>query len=130
MGLIGKARTLVERAGAETEYAATLLHARGPGIALTPPHRMAGAVRDLAGYGPLVGAFTLAVAGFAAQPAIVDERGALTYADLDRRSNALAHALLDKGFGTGEGLGILMRNHRHLYESIIAAENSAPAPCC
>ncbi len=121
MRLLGNARTLVERAGAETEYAATLLHARGPGIALTPPHKMAGAVRDLASYGPLVGAFTLAVAGFGSHSAIVDERGALTYADLDRRSNALAHALLDNGFGSGDGVGILMRNHRHLYESIIAA---------
>src|SRR5690242_19720649 len=48
--------------------------------------------------------------------AIVDERGELTYEELHRRSNALAHGLGKLGIGFGDGVGIMCRNHRGFVE--------------
>jgi fatty-acyl-CoA synthase len=114
------ARHVALRAGNEATYAATLLQARGPGVALTPPHKLLGTLRDLEAYGPAGAAVSLAVAGFADRPAVVDEWGSLTFGELDRRTTALANALFARGFRAHDGLGILCRNHRGLFESIVA----------
>jgi acyl-CoA synthetase (AMP-forming)/AMP-acid ligase II len=53
--------------------------------------------------------------------AIVDERGALSWERLHRRSNALAHAFAEMGIGPGDGLGIMCRNHRGFVEATLAA---------
>jgi fatty-acyl-CoA synthase len=120
MDIFGTARQLVRRAGHEAGYAATLLQARGAGVALTPPHRLLGTLRDLEAYGPAGAAVSLAAASFGDRPALIDELGVLTFADLDRRTNALANALRARGFQAHDGLGILARNHRGLFESIVA----------
>jgi fatty-acyl-CoA synthase len=114
------ATSLVGRAGLEARYAATLLQAGGPGMALTPPHRLLGSLRALDAYGPVGAAVTLAAGAYGEHRAIVDERGTLTFAELDRRSNALANALRGRGVHSGDGLGVLARNHRGLFETILA----------
>src|SRR6185437_8078552 len=101
-------------------YAATLLQARGPGVALTRPDKLLGTLRDLEAYGPVGAAVSLAAASYGGRPAIVDERGTVTFAELDKRTNALANALRDKGFTAGDGLGVLARNHRGLFEALLA----------
>jgi fatty-acyl-CoA synthase len=53
--------------------------------------------------------------------AIVDERGALSWGRLHRRTNALAHAFADLGIGPGDGIGIMCRNHRGFVEATLAA---------
>ena len=53
--------------------------------------------------------------------AIVDERGSLTFEEVHRRSNALAHALAKMGIGFGDGVGIMCRNHRGFIEVTLAA---------
>ncbi len=53
--------------------------------------------------------------------AIVDERGALTWERLHRRSNALAHSFAAMGIGPGDGVGIMCRNHRGFVEATLAA---------
>ncbi|MFL5899089.1 MAG: AMP-binding protein [Solirubrobacterales bacterium] len=53
--------------------------------------------------------------------AIVDERGALSWERLHRRSNALAHSLAAMGIGYGDGVGIMCRNHRGFVEATLAA---------
>jgi acyl-CoA synthetase (AMP-forming)/AMP-acid ligase II len=52
--------------------------------------------------------------------AIIDEAGALTWAETHRRSNALARALRDQGVGDGDGVAIMCRNHRYFIESTMA----------
>jgi acyl-CoA synthetase (AMP-forming)/AMP-acid ligase II len=52
--------------------------------------------------------------------AIVDEAGALTWAETHRRSNALARALRDEGIGFGDGVAIMCRNHRFFIEATMA----------
>jgi acyl-CoA synthetase (AMP-forming)/AMP-acid ligase II len=53
--------------------------------------------------------------------AIVDERGALSWQRLHRRSNALAHSLAGMGIGPGDGVGVMCRNHRGFIETTLAA---------
>ncbi len=53
--------------------------------------------------------------------AIVDERGALSWERLHRRTNALAHSFVEMGIGHGDGVGIMCRNHRGFIEATLAA---------
>ncbi|HEY2714961.1 MAG TPA: AMP-binding protein [Solirubrobacterales bacterium] len=53
--------------------------------------------------------------------AIIDERGALSWERLHRRSNALADGFRRLGIGSGDGIGIMCRNHRGFIEATLAA---------
>lgn len=52
---------------------------------------------------------------------IVDEAGSLTFAEVDRRTNALARAFAARGVGPGDAIGIMCRNHRGFIETNLAA---------
>lgn len=52
--------------------------------------------------------------------ALIDELGSLTYAELDRRSNAIARALAARGVGEGDGVAIMCRNHRGFVDATLA----------
>jgi fatty-acyl-CoA synthase len=54
------------------------------------------------------------------ETALIDEAGALTFAETHRRSNALARALRNEGIGLGDGLAIMCRNQRYFVEATIA----------
>src|SRR4051794_29170944 len=55
------------------------------------------------------------------QPALVDERGALSWAELDRRGGALAAGLRDElDVGPGRGMAVMCRNHRGFIEPLLA----------
>ncbi len=53
--------------------------------------------------------------------AILDERGALSWERLHRRTNALAHSFQALGIGPGDGIGIMARNHRGFVEATLAS---------
>jgi acyl-CoA synthetase (AMP-forming)/AMP-acid ligase II len=53
--------------------------------------------------------------------ALIDERGSLTFEQVHRRSNALAHSLAELGIRHGDGIGIMCRNHRGFVEATLAA---------
>lgn len=55
------------------------------------------------------------------QPALVDERGELTYRQLDEQSTAIARGLHDAGITEGTVIAVLARDHRGLIMSMIAA---------
>jgi acyl-CoA synthetase (AMP-forming)/AMP-acid ligase II len=54
------------------------------------------------------------------QPMVEDEAGSLTFAELQRRSNALARGLAAEGVGEGNGVAIMCRNHRGFVEATLA----------
>ena len=54
------------------------------------------------------------------ETALIDEAGALTFAETHRRSNALARALRNEGIGPGDGVAIMCRNHRYFIEATMA----------
>jgi fatty-acyl-CoA synthase len=62
--------------------------------------------------------------------AIIDELGELTYAELDRRANALARSFAADGVGEGDSVGIMCRNHRGFVQAVLAsAKLGADALC-
>lgn len=71
------------------------------------------------GTGP-AGGFTAAALLDPRRTALVDELGSLTFAELQRRSNALARALAELGVAEGDSVAVMCRNHRGFVEATIA----------
>ncbi|HEX4865017.1 MAG TPA: acyl-CoA synthetase [Acidimicrobiales bacterium] len=85
------------------------------------PDKLIAIYQALERYGAVGAAASVAAIRYGTRPALVDELGTLTYADLDRRSNALANAMRARGVKAGSGVGILCRNHRGIYDAGNAA---------
>jgi acyl-CoA synthetase (AMP-forming)/AMP-acid ligase II len=66
------------------------------------------------------GGFAAAAALYPGAEAVIDERGALTFEELDDRANRLANALADEGVVEGDGVGLMCRNHRGFLDAIVA----------
>ena len=74
-------------------------------------------------YGPLA---TLAIQGgrkYPSLPAVVDERGTLTYRQVDEMSTALARGLKRLGVDEGSVVGVLCRDHRGLVIAMASCGN-------
>ena len=52
---------------------------------------------------------------------VIDERGDLTFREVDRRTNALARALQKLGVSEGDSVALMARNHRGFVEATVAA---------
>ena len=85
------------------------------------PDKLVGVVKTLKdwGRGPASGYITSSVLCPDAT-AIVDELGTLSFGELDRRTNALANSLAAAGVRTGDGVGVMCRNHRGFVEATVA----------
>jgi fatty-acyl-CoA synthase len=86
-----------------------------------PPQRIAHLLRGFQRYGVIGGAVVAGAVRYADRAVLIDERGELTYKELDERSNALANAWRREGLKAGEGVAILARNHRGFLEAVFAA---------
>ena len=71
------------------------------------------------GRGP-AGGFTTLAHRHPDRTGLVDELGSLTFGDMHRRSNALAHALRARGVGEGDSVAVLCRNHRGFVDTSVA----------
>ena len=118
-GVIGGATKLAVRAGDEAYFAA--ISVRSGLLGPEPPQRLAQLVRGFLRYGLIGGAIVASGLRHGDRAAMIDERGELTYRELDDRSNALANAWRKHGLNAGEGVAILARNHRGFLEAVFAA---------
>ncbi len=116
--LVGSAARLVERFGDEAYFAALCIRSGVVGVEL--PHRVAQLLLGFERYGMLGGAITASAIRHGDRTAVIDERGELSYKELDARVNALANAWRERGLEPGEGVAILVRNHRGFLESVLA----------
>jgi acyl-CoA synthetase (AMP-forming)/AMP-acid ligase II len=71
------------------------------------------------GTGPAGGYRSLATR-FPDEIGLIDERGTLTFGDVDRRTNALADGLHGLGVRAGDGVAVMCRNHRGFVEATVA----------
>ncbi|MBO0885127.1 MAG: long-chain-fatty-acid--CoA ligase FadD2, partial [Mycobacterium sp.] len=71
-------------------------------------------------YGPFAGVVMHGVRERPDAPAIVDERGELTFRQLDEQSNALGRGLSARGLRFGDTVGVLARDHRGLVTTLLA----------
>lgn len=98
-----------------------LLYARSGGLRSIPPGEIVPVLRAVQRYG-LLGAATAIAAGRDPNGlALIDERGPLSFGDLDRRTNALANEWRRLGLGPGASVAILVGNHRGFLEAVFAA---------
>jgi fatty-acyl-CoA synthase len=105
---------------AEILYVARTL-ARAGVLRPSRPDRTIRSVLALVRWGPTLAAgYIASAARYPGAPAIVDELGVLTFAEVHRRTNALAHALADRGIHAGDGVAIMCRNHRGFIEASVA----------
>jgi fatty-acyl-CoA synthase len=66
------------------------------------------------------GAYGVAAIRYPERAAIIDERGALTFGEVQRRTNALAQEFRAAGVGEGDTVAIMCRNHRGFIEATVA----------
>ena len=117
--LVGGGLKLVERFGDEAYFAAVCIRSGMVGPEL--PHKVAQMLLAFERHGMLAGAVTIGAIRHGDRVAIRDERGDVTYNQLDERTNALANAWREEGLKPGDGVAILVRNHRGFLESVFAA---------
>jgi fatty-acyl-CoA synthase len=104
----------------ENLHAVLRMHQIGIVNLLRPDHLVRAAVRN-AKLGPQAALIMKAAAENPHAPALTDERGTLTYRQLDELSNALARALRELNLGERAVIGVLARDHRGLVLTISAA---------
>jgi acyl-CoA synthetase (AMP-forming)/AMP-acid ligase II len=94
----------------------------GAGIVTpTRPDRIAKAVLALRRFGPTPAAgYTVNAVRYPDATALVDDLGTLTFAEVHKRTNALANALRARGVGQGSSVAIMCRNHRGFIDTTVA----------
>jgi fatty-acyl-CoA synthase len=100
--------------------AATL--ARAGVLRAERPDRMLRVGLTLLRWGPTpASGYAISAMRTADRPAIHDDRGTVTFAELAARTNALAHGLRGLGVREGDSIAIFCRDHRGFIESAVAA---------
>jgi acyl-CoA synthetase (AMP-forming)/AMP-acid ligase II len=109
----------VERAVQRLKVARTLFETGM--FAPSRPDRTLRSLLALHRWGPTpAAAYAGAAARYGDREALVDERGTLTFAEVHRRTNALASELARAGISEGDGVAIMARNHRGFIEATVA----------
>ncbi|MDO8184974.1 AMP-binding protein [Conexibacter sp. JD483] len=75
------------------------------------------------GHVPIAG-FVAAARSRPHQPFLHDDEGTLTYAEADRRSDAIAHGLRASGLREGDAVGLLCRNGRAFVEGMLGCSKA------
>ena len=87
------------------------------------PLRLAKSIDALRSWGTsIAGGYASAAIRRPDSIALIDDDGALTFAQIDSRANALARGFISEGIGNGDGIAVMARNHRHFVETTIAAD--------
>jgi fatty-acyl-CoA synthase len=89
-------------------------------LVLERPVRTLAVFRAINQLGQLGGAITIAAVRHGDRLGLIDERGSLTFSELDARSSALACGLRARGIREGSCIGILVRNHRGFLDATFA----------
>ncbi len=121
MGKLGSIATAARQAASDKAFEVRVLREAGV-LGLHRPDKSAKVVSAFLRWGasPALGITTAAI-HHPHETALIDERGSLTFEQLQRRTNALAHAFERMGIGHGDGVGIMCRNHRGFVETTLAA---------
>jgi fatty-acyl-CoA synthase len=117
--MLGGGLRLAERVTDEAYFAAVCV--RSGIIGPERPRKLARMLLAFERHGLLAGAVTIGAIRHGDRVAMRDERGEVTYKELDERTNALANAWRDEGLKPGDGIAILVRNHRGFLEAVFAA---------
>jgi fatty-acyl-CoA synthase len=121
MGILSDSAARLRASAADKAFELQVLHEAGVVGPIRPDRAVKmGATFLRWGASPATGVAVAAI-HHPHEIAIVDERGSVTFEQLHRRSNALAHSFAEMGIGHGDGVGIMCRNHRGFIETTLAA---------
>jgi acyl-CoA synthetase (AMP-forming)/AMP-acid ligase II len=110
---------VLERAAHKAWVAQTLASAGV--IRPVRPDRIPGMARAYIRWGPTPAAgYSVSASRYPDAPAVIDELGQLTFAEVQRRSNQLANQLHERGVREGDGVAIMCRNHRGFIDATVA----------
>jgi fatty-acyl-CoA synthase len=110
---------MATRANDEAYFAGACFRAGIFGI--EPPGRLAQMGMLLQRYGLLSASLGISALRHPDQVVMRDELGDITYRELDEQTNALANAWHRQGVRAGEGIAILVRNHRGFMQAVFGA---------
>jgi len=121
MGKLSSIAATARQAASDKAFEVRVLREAGV-LGLQRPDKSVKIVSALLRWGasPALGITTAAIK-YPHEPALIDERGSLTFEQVHRRSNALARAFEQMGIGFGDGVGIMCRNHRGFVEATLGA---------
>jgi acyl-CoA synthetase (AMP-forming)/AMP-acid ligase II len=121
MGKLGSIAAVARQAASDKVFEVKVLREAGI-LAPQRPDKSAKVISAFLRWGasPALGSTTAAIR-HPHETALIDERGSLTFEQVHRRSNSLAHAFEQMGIGPGDGIGIMCRNHRGFIETTLAA---------
>ncbi|CAN5447989.1 long-chain-fatty-acid--CoA ligase FadD2 [soil metagenome] len=105
-----KVQQLAERGSAELHYARKMFEAGA--FKIEPPQNIVAMLADIRRWGEFGMIPALNARRTPNATAIIDDDGAITFKELDDSANAVANALLEKGVKGGDGVALLIRNHR------------------
>ncbi|HEY2203073.1 MAG TPA: AMP-binding protein [Pseudonocardia sp.] len=98
------------------------LLARSGVVAPMRPDRAMGIAQGYLRYGlSMATGYAAGAARHPDRPAVIDDRGMLTFAEVNRRTDRLARALADRGVSGDTSIAVLCRNHRGPVELAVAA---------
>jgi acyl-CoA synthetase (AMP-forming)/AMP-acid ligase II len=121
MGILSDSAAKLRASAADSVFEMKVLHEAGVVGPLRPDKALKiGSTFLRWGASPATGIATAAI-HHPHEIALIDERGALSFERLHRRSNALARAFAEMGIGHEDGVGIMCRNHRGFIEATLAA---------
>jgi acyl-CoA synthetase (AMP-forming)/AMP-acid ligase II len=121
MGMLSDSAAKLRSSAADSAFELKVLHEAGILGLLRPDKAVKmGTTFVRWGASPATGVATAAI-HHPHEIAIVDERGALSFERLHRRTNALARSFAAMGIGHEDGVGIMCRNHRGFVEATLAA---------
>jgi fatty-acyl-CoA synthase len=112
----------VKLARLETSLHTGLTLARAGVLRPERPDRLARVGLTLLRWGPTpASGYAISALRTPNRPAIHDDRGTITFGELQRQTNALAHGLRELGVREGDSIAIFCRDHRGFVEASVAA---------
>jgi fatty-acyl-CoA synthase len=116
---VAKLQQYAERGSAELHYARKMFEAGA--FRLEPPQNIAAMFADIAKWGEFGMIPALNARRTPDRVAVIDDDGEMTFAELDAAAHAVANGLLDRGVKAGDGVALLIRNHRWFLVALYGA---------
>lgn len=105
-----KVQQYLERGSAELHYARKMFEAGA--LKVEPPQNIAAMLADIRRWGEIGMIPALNARRNPQGTAVIDDDGELTFKELDDSANAVARGLISMGVRGGDGVALLIRNHR------------------
>ena len=107
---VAKLQKYVDRGSAELHYARKMFEAGA--LKIEPPQNFIGMLADIRRWGEIGMIPALNARRTPNRLAVIDDDGEMTFKELDDAANAVANGLLAMGVKGGDGVAMLIRNHR------------------